>query len=231
MTVTVKKLIKKSMQTAGILTKNQEPTADEYNDALDALNNLLSSLSNDSLFIYARTWETFPLSAGITAYTIGPGQTFNTVRPIDIVESYVRISGVSDFDLAIITDENYNQIQYKPAQGVPQWLNYDNAYPAATIRLFPVPSAAYSLFILSEKILSQFSINDTIDLPPGWERMLIFNLADDIDSDYGQEISQSAKETAVKSLAMIKKAVQKNHNLDAYPNSARENNIYTGYNQ
>lgn len=233
MTTTALKIITKAMQKAGIVTKTETIDADEANDALDALNAMLSSWSNDSMMIYARSWEFFNLVGGQAQYLIGPGAAdFDTVHPIDIVEAYIRVAELTDYDVAIVNDEIYtSQITLKSAPGIPEWLNYDNNFPIATIKLFPVPPTAYQLFILSEKILSQFALEDEVNLPPGWERMLVYNLAVEIAPDYDQEVPASVQSIAVMSKSLVKKAIMKNRSLDAYPKEARPNNIFSGWNR
>ena len=87
-------LVKKAMQRAGIITKNETPAADEISDGLDMLNDMMASWANDDLLCFARMLETFPLTSAIE-YTIGAGQTFNTVRPSAIVAATLRW-GTSD---------------------------------------------------------------------------------------------------------------------------------------
>lgn len=233
MATTVKKIINKAFQKSGIMVGTQQPTSDEANDALDALNAMLSSWSNDSMLIYARTWETFNLVGGQSKYQIGPGAPdFNTVRPIDILSSHIIITGQSNYNVAVLNDEAFNEaIRLPSAPGLPKWINYDNAYPVANIRLWPVPTTAWQIFILTEKILSQFLLNDAFDLPPGWERALIFNLAIEIASDYEQTPPAATVKIAGESLALIKKAIAKNHNFDAFPQQPAPNNIFTGWNR
>ena len=49
---TASDIIKKAMQKVGVLTKSESPSSDESADGLDSLNDLLSSWSNESMFIY-----------------------------------------------------------------------------------------------------------------------------------------------------------------------------------
>lgn len=233
MATTVKKLIRASMQKCGILTMSQEPTADEINDGLVALNNMLSSWSNDSMMCFARKWETFNLVANQQNYLIGKNAPdFNTGRPIKIVDGYIRLPGQSDYDLEIVNDEIFTgQIRQKSTPGTPEWLNYDNGYPLGTIRLWPVPPTNYQMFLLSEKELSQFGLNDSVDLPPGWERAITFNLPFEIAGDYGQEVPDTVQKIAVDSKSSIQMAVQKNRSLDAQPQQGNSNNIYSGWNR
>lgn len=231
MSTTAQKIIKKAFQKAGILTKTQNPAADEANDALDALNAMLSSWSNDAGMIYQRKWETFPLVGGKLLYTMGTGGDFNTLRPIKIIECHLT-DGNIDYPCESVNDEIYNhQIQQKTAPGLSYFLNNDNAYPVANIRLWPVPpSSLYSLFMLSEKALNFYNLTDTVDLPPGWERALIFNLAIEICSDYGQEPPDTTVTIAQQSKSLIQKAVMRNRSLDAMPLNGVNGNIYSGWN-
>lgn len=233
MTTTALSIITAAMQKLGILTKTQKPSADEANDALAALNAMLSSWSNDSMLCYARTWETFPLQGGKAEYLIGPGASdFDTARPISIVAGYTRLNGFSDQPIQVVNDEIYTtQIGVKSAPGFPDWLSYDNGYPVAKIRLWPVPAAAYDLFILSEKQLGQFTLHQPVDLPPGWERALVFNLPAELSGDYDQPVPDAVARIAMDSKNLIQKAVRKNRSLDATPQQGTPNNIYTGWNR
>lgn len=234
MAIAVKTLIKKAMQKAGVLTKNQVMTADEAQDACDALNGMLASWSNDTMLVFVRTWEYFPLVGGKANYTMGAGGDFNTVRPGVLIDAYSRQDNNNDQPIKVINDELWDQIPQKNAPGLPQVLNYDGGYPLATIKLNPVPtSSLWQIFLLSEKPLGTFTINQMVDLPYGWERALIFNLAMEIFSDYyGSETQPNplVVKIATDSQSLIRKAIQKTRDFDAYPTQVSPNNIYTGYN-
>lgn len=228
MTTTARTIIKKALNKIGALTKNEEPSADEANDGLAALGALIGSWSNDSLNIYARGWETFSLTSS-ASYTIGSSGTFNTARPTNIVDAYIR-SGTIDYPITIVDDEAYNSISFKSLQGIPRFLNYDNSYPLGIIRLYPVPSASYSLFILTEKALTEFTALDTaLSMPPGTERALIYNLGIDLAPEYSQQISAEHAKTAGDSLGLIRTKVAQVRGMDAYPLKVTAGNIYSGW--
>lgn len=215
------------MQKIGVLVKSEAPAADEAQDALNSLNALIASWSNDSLVIYARAWETFNLTAS-ASYTIGTGGNFNTARPTDIVAAYLR-SGTIDYPITIIDDEAYTSISYKALQGIPEFLNYDNAYPLGRIRLYPLDTSQ-QLFILSEKALTQLTSLDTdISLPDGWERALIYNLALELAPEYNQKPDASIVKIAGDSLGMIRQKVAQVRSMDAYPNDLAVRNVFSGW--
>jgi hypothetical protein len=223
-------IITKAMLKAGILTKTESPSADEASDALDALNDLLASWSNDSLLITNRVTELFTLSAGVGNYTIGAGQAFDTIRPIKIVESHI-IDGIISYEsMYQCPDEIYQGFNLKTLQSIPSALNYSNAYPYGTIKLYPYPSTGYTLSITSEKELSQFTLNQTVNLAPGWNRALIYNLAVELAPEYGQPIEQMTLKTANDSKGAISRSIMKVRTMDAPPLSQIGRfNIYTGY--
>lgn len=225
---TARGIITSAMRKIGALTKGEPISADEASDGLEMLNDLLASLSNDSLIVYARTFESFTLSGGVSAYTIGSGATFDTVRPIKIISAYVRDAQI-DYPLEIATDEQYAGITLKTSQGRPEFINYTNAYPTATINLYPTPSIAYTLHLVTEKQLSSFTLNQTVDLPPGWRRMLINNLAIEMGPEYGQSVPPEVIEVARESKGEIKTAIMSAKPMNWETDLGAEGNIYSGW--
>jgi len=225
---TARTIIKRSLQDNGVLTKGEDPAADEANDALDVVNALMDSWSNYSDNIYSRTLETFPLTTAAT-YTIGTGQTFNTTRPMQIIDAYVT-SGSIDYPLTIINQEQFDSVEMKATKGIPQYLVYNNAYPSGTIRLYPVPSGVSTITLLSEKPVSTFATLDTVvSLPQGWERALVKNLAMELAPQYGQRVTPELAMAAKESLGAIRLAAVRSRPVNSSPSVRANNNIYSGY--
>lgn len=221
-------IITSAMRKAGVLVKSEAPSADEAADGLEMLNDLLASISNDSLVVYARTFESFNLSANVQSYTIGAGADFNTVRPIKIITAYVRTGGI-DYPLTVISDEQYATIQLKAVGGIPEFLNYTNAFPQATINLYPAPAAGYQIFLVTEKQLNTFTLNEDVSLPPGWRRMLVYNLAVEMGPEYGQPVPAETVQIARDSKAEIRAAVMAAKSMQWNSGIGLEGNIYSGW--
>lgn len=189
---------------------------------------MMGSWSNESLLVYARTWEGPFTLTGAESYLIGPGQTFNTVKPTVIVSGYVREGGI-DNPLTIINDEEYQLIQLKSQDGDAWYLNYDNGHPYGRIRLYP-KSSTETLFLLTEKPLTSFaSINATVDLPTGWNKALKYNLAIDWAPEFGVSPDPIVIMEANKSKANITRAVIKNRPMTWQSDVPRNRNIYSGW--
>lgn len=227
---TVLGIITQAMRRAGILTKTEPPSADEAADALITLNQMLSSWSNDSMMISSRTVESFNLIGGQATYTIGSGQDFDTARPTYIVSVYTRLSSI-DYPVLEMTDEVYAEnIAMKSIQGRPEFYNYTNSYPNGVFKLWPVPDMTYQMFIVMEKTLSEFTLNQTVSLPSGWEMALVYNLAILLAPEYDQQPSGTVVLQAEQSKDSIRRAILKSRTMDAAPMAINTtNNIYSGF--
>lgn len=224
---TVRALLKSSLRRVGVLTKTEEPSADELNDAHEMLNDLLDSLSNDSMTVYARALEGFPVT-GAASYTIGVGGNFNTTRPVKIIAAFFR-TDTTDYKLDLINDTNYAGISQKSTTGMPVFLNFTNEYPLATIRLFPTPATGGQLFLLTEKPLNQFTVDQDVNFPPGWRRMLINNLAIELAPEYGQQAPAEVISVAMESRAQIRAAVMRAKSMQWNNGINSTSNVYTGW--
>ena len=176
---------------------------------LDALNVMLDSWWTEKLACYAVKQENFPLTPGVGSYTIGATGDWVTTRPLKIINAFARFDGV-DFPVPPIDRVQYDRIPYKSTQGIPMALFYDAAYPLGTINLYPVPQqTAGTLFFDSYLQIQSFADATTaIDLPPGYARALIFNLAVEICDDYAVTPSASMVAVARESKANLKRLNQ-----------------------
>lgn len=230
MTTSALDIINGAAKKLGVLFKGEALPSDEANDGLLALNNMLDSWSNDDLITFALTNESFTLT-GASSYTIGTGGNFNTSRPIDIASAVVR-QGTIDYPLMVLSPQQYQQdIAMKSITGpIARFMVYDNNYPLATITLYPVDVAGATLRILSNKPLGNLSaLTTTVDLPPGWKRALIYNLAIELSSEYGEEPSQSVAMNAKESLGAIKRSTSVNNPMPLMSEPVRQGNIFSGW--
>jgi len=229
---TALQIITDAAKLLGVVRKGEALDADEADDGLRALNDMLASWSTSSLSLLARYRESFTLTAN-AEHTIGTGMTFDTVAPTKIVQAFIR-SGDIDYPLTIITDEEYEDIAFKGLQGdIPRYLNYSKSPSTAsgTIRLYPVPTTANTLHLLSEKAFTEVSsLSDTVFLPQaGANRAVKFNLAIDIAPTFSVEPSPYVAKAAGESLGAIKIEAARLRTMAYNPSDGQQGNIYTGW--
>ena len=182
---TANDIIKRALRTIGVLATGENPSAEMANDALDALNDVLAGLSNENLTIYATRSDTVTLD-GSLFYTYGIGGDINNQRPTSISGAYHTDSGGISTCLQIGSYAEYCAITDKTATcDIPSSIFPNMEYPLAAIYIYPISSSG-TVTILSRVAITAFTaLTDTVELPPGYERMLRYALAVELMPEYG----------------------------------------------
>lgn len=210
---TARQIIEQAMRKINVLGRGQTLSADEAASALDTLNDLLGSWSVEGGLVYQDVQETFSLTSAIS-YNIGTGGDFNTTKPYEINAVYVT-QGSTDYPLKNYSKEQYANLSDKDTGAIPEFYYYDNNHPLANIFLFPAPAGVTSITIYSRKPLTSFTTLTTdVDLPSGYKRALVNNLALDLCSEYEKPLSE----------ALLRVANESKGNVFAY-NARNESNI------
>lgn len=204
-------LVRRSMRLLGVIATGETPTADEMNDGLGSLNDLLQTLSLQNLAVFGSATETFPTIAGQALYTIGPGGNWDTTRPVRIAgDATCTFNGV-DFPVTQIGQGEYDAIGLKTQQQpIIEKLLYVNANPLGLITLWPVPSGIINITLDIDRVLIQVdSITTPLIFPPGYLLLFRHMLAVLIAPDHGLASSPEVAMIAsvgAKVLADIKRA-------------------------
>ncbi len=203
---TARDLIKSAMRLAIILVGGEEPTADETVDGLKTLNDLLENWSTERLSVWQRENQQFQLLPGVATYSIGPAGTFNTVRPVRVSDSFVRLQG-TDFPVNVWGQAEYDGVSVKTTGGIPERMVYVNDVPLGSLTFFPVPAQAMTLHLSADRLLTfPLILTSQLAFPPGYERALRYALAINLAPEYGIECPATVHSIARDSKADIKRA-------------------------
>ena len=206
--MTARELIASSLRLGGVLASGETPSADEANDALSTLNQMLSTWSNENLVIYQKVREEFSLTPNTSAYTWGTGGTFNSSRPIEVLRANLEIQGTDpqEIPLKIITTKEYSDLSLKETDSsYPQAVYFDGAFPLLGVTLWPVPNAAEKVAFYSLKPFSTLALSTELSYPPGYEKAIRFNLWVDLCPEYGRSLDPIIMQQAMESKAEIKR--------------------------
>jgi hypothetical protein len=189
----VRDLIHQALRSIGVLAAGEVATASEAQDALDALNQLVAQMNNDSLLLYNVVEHVFALVAGTQSYTIGTGGVFNTARPLAIEQALLRDTAMSpplDIAMGILTQEQWAGVSLKGLSlTYPLWVYLDLSYPLAHVIVWPIPDSGKQLVLWLQQPLTAFAtLDDAVSLPNGYERLLRLSLAQELCLEYGRAI-------------------------------------------
>lgn len=210
---TVLDLITGSLRLLGVVASGETPTASESQDALSALNDLIDTWKTERLMVYAILPQTFALVGGQKTYTLGPTGNWNTERPVGIDSMYLQYtdanSGPPPLNLLVVllNQDQYNAIIVpNTTTTIPTAAYIDDAFPLRNVSFWPVPQVNYNIDLFTWQLIDGFAaITDTIALPPGYERMMRFNLALELAPEYGLQASQAVAAGALDAKAAVKR--------------------------
>jgi hypothetical protein len=195
MSNTAQSIINDALLTIGVLADGETPSVNASNIGLYALNNLLASWDLERLSVYSISESKYTLVNGTQQYTIGQegSPTFNAPRPVSIRSASIISSQGHVFPLKLIPSEEFNSIPERSAEGlIPRVLYNDYAYPNSTLWLYPIPSGAVTLDLFTWDPLGSFALLTTaFDMPPGYQRALILNLAVELCPKFQRPLDQT----------------------------------------
>lgn len=204
-----RELVASAMRKLGVLGQGAAPTASELQDGLSAFNSMVDSWSAGGLAIPGQTREEFSLTPGQGSYLMGPGEDFDTSRPVEIEFAGLLIENGEPIELpvGILNDREWAEKRMKALQSdYPRWIHVSRGAPNWTIQVWPVPSAAHKLVLYSEKPLSRVTADTEITALEGYERALIYNLAIELAPEFEREPSATvvANASEAKRAIMVK---------------------------
>jgi hypothetical protein len=89
----------------------------------------------------------------------------------------------------------------------PQYFYVNNGWPLKTINMWPIPSQNYGVRIYLKEPLSEYTDLDTeVDLPYGYDWMIIHQVALALCADFKIQPSKQLVETAIDSMAVIQRS-------------------------
>ena len=226
----VRDLLAGSLRLIGVLDPGEAMDAEAARDALQALNELIESLNLEQLVnprgVAQVDVTTTPSQA---VHTIGTGGNFNVTRPVAIDRATVTVNGC-DYPVEVVGGDEWSAISIKNLSGIPETLYYDHAYPLGQVHLYPKPDQAYALALWCWDSLPTYaSINDTLILPPGYAKMLRYNLALDLASEWGRDLLPAVVQNALESKAAVKRANHVTPLLSVDPAMVPGHGLDSGY--
>lgn len=204
--VSASSIVNRALRIVNDIGEGETATAEDAANTLEALNGMIDSWRNERLMIPVLSDDTIHMSPGTQDYTIGAtGGTVST-RPIHIVSAYCRMAGI-DYPVDVIPEESWAMIGQKSVAGnIVSAMRYRATLPDGTISVWPIPSAAAELGVISEGVLDKFvGLASQVYLQPGMKRALEWNLAIEIAPEFDFDPSKVVIAMANESKRAIKR--------------------------
>ena len=178
--------------------------------ALDTLNELLDLWNAERGKVYADSFLPFTIIPNHNPTTIGSGANWNTTqRPVSIEGIQVELTGTpTPFVYVKPRDAAWWQSRPSPqtTANFPTDFYYDPTWATSgfgSVYLWPVPTQAYAVQVRCRIVLEQLTANQTISLPPGYNRALMLTLARAMAQPLRKPWSQSQEQAWIDAVSKI----------------------------
>ncbi len=171
------------------MASGQPLTPDLSELPLSRLNQIFDTFNAQAETSYVVHFDTFSFIADQQDYTIGP-----TASSPDFVVLYARPSEILGANTILdnVSPDVRNPINirdYQWWQGVsvrsvtttyPTDLYYEPAWPLGILHFWPKPTTTYGLELITNNTFAVVGINDTVNLPGGYQNAIMLTLAENI---------------------------------------------------
>lgn len=188
--MTVRDILNRSLRLIGVLASGETASASMIQDAFVSMNAMIDSWKNVGLMVFENQVLSLTLISGQQTYTIGTGGQLNVDRPNAINQATFILNNI-EYIVDILTESEWSQIPDKnTTSDIPTKLYFNPSFPLGQISFWPKPSSALSIKLYSPKPVNKFaSVESTVDLPPGYEDLIVYGSADRIANEYGKELT------------------------------------------
>lgn len=179
--MTAGQIVEKAFHVLGKAAEGEAMTPRMYADGLSSLNLMIKTMgASDRLWV--RTERTVALVAGQIAYALSP-------RPLRVISARRRTSGI-DVPLLELSRQEYDEIPTKTINpATPISFYFDPQVPAANLYVWPAASASVAAstelrLTVLRRMDDMVTAADDLDMPQEWFQAVIWNLADDLETEY-----------------------------------------------
>jgi hypothetical protein len=205
-------LVQRALARLGAIGATDVPDGDDLAKGLELLNAFVDGLGAERLSMYKLLRTAKTLASGTASYTIGTGGDISIVRPLTIQRAGL-ITNTSDatpmeVPIRVYHDDEWAGIVQKTLtgtllQGI--WYDHDFASSMGRIYVWPIPSGSTTQLILYTPVaVSEFDETTDVVLPPGYERMLEYNLACECADAWEKPLNPRTERIAATTLSRLK---------------------------
>lgn len=194
--VSVRSLITDALMELNVMDGGAVLSAANATFCLGRLNQLFDSWNAQLEAVYADKTLAFTFIANQQDYTIGPsGADFTspTTRPVTIEGATVILTGTSPEARFPLNLRDYQWWMNLPVQNVstsyPTDVFYEPEWPNGVLHFWPKPTTTYGLEIVTRVTLADLTINDSYNMPPGYQQAGMLTLAENVASAYGRPVT------------------------------------------
>lgn len=208
-------IINQAFESVGVIRPGETITGALQASAFLAMQQWWEAVTIDRVFSNAVYHQTFALSAGVSAYTVGTGGTLASTANPTAITAATSVSGNFRNACKVVSFEEFDTTVSDPlatSSVLAEVVAADQAWPSKNIRVFPTPAAAPGSLILEYTgQMTQFAaVTDVLAFAPGYANFLHWGLAELLYPRYARTGAMSLQ-AIQKNVADARNFIMSNH--------------------
>jgi hypothetical protein len=153
----------------------------------------------------------------IARYSGTTYETWSEPTPGECTTTIGTTSSTMFYPLALLNYRQFASLTAREIQSTWPTQVYDNAaYPVRELSFWPVPQNAYAVELwLWAPLATYETLDDELNLPPGYERYLILKLAMEVAPEFGKQVTETLKATLMEAENVVKTLNQQQTRMNA----------------
>lgn len=206
--VSVQTVIVDSLVEIGVLAQGESLPADMGTFCLGRLNQLVDNWNAEREAVWAEEFHTFAFVASQQDYDLGPtGDWVLASRPVGLDGANVIITSTSPSVRNPINIRDYQWWMNLSVRSVstsfPTDVYYEPSWPDGVLHFWPVPSLTYDCELVVRVLLSQLTLNGSLNMPPGYQNAIMLTLAEGLAGSYGRQVKPMTTKLAAEARVRI----------------------------
>ena len=194
------RIIRDAMEDAGLLQDGDDPSSEQFAKNTRRLNDLINFWQTKGLKLWTQTDQSITLVSGTQAYTLGPGGSIMTTKPMRILQGYYLDSSNVRRPIYPLSWDEWLRLSQVTQTGAISQFFVDKQRANLVVRFWLTPDATAATgtahLLVQQQIANFTGLYDTIDFPQEWMMALRWGLADDICTGQPQAIMDRCKANA-----------------------------------
>lgn len=212
MAITARNLITSALISADAIADSETPSEGQIFRGLSKFNDRIALLSLDNLWDYTITRYNEAVVAGKATYSVGNitlTEDFELPRPSEIIAMTIKVADVwyPMVQVSPIEWEHRTKLDSSVNQSMPTYFTYRPNFPTAEIEVYPTPGANYDVRLSVREMKTEYTLDEELTLPVGYQGYLEYALAAILAVDYGADPTLTGQLSAIagQRLATIKR--------------------------
>ena len=193
-------IIRDAYYDAGLLQEGESPNSEQLVSGMRKLTDLINLWQTQSLKLWLNTDVTVALVAGHGTYLLGPSGDVNIVKPLRVLEAYVKSASGIRRPLTPLAWADYVRLSQVNQTGQINSYFVDKQQSLLSVLFWPVPDAVAAAgtvhLVVQSQVINFIALNETINFPIEWRIALRWGLADEICTGQPQAIMDRCQQRA-----------------------------------